>query len=108
MRINFQFDLVKAVQVIAYLASRLGGVEKVKLLKLLYIADREHFLKHGYPITGDRQFAMPWGPVPSACLDALNGQSWPAPDDVFEFLHVVDNLVTVKKSPGEDRLGTTE
>src|SRR5258706_9893863 len=104
MRIVFQFDLTKALQAIAYLVSHLGEVEKVKLLKLLYIADREHFLRHGYPITGDRPYAMPWGPVPSACLDALNGQSWPHSDDAFEYIQVINNMVTVKVSPGEDRL----
>lgn len=108
MRITFEFDLQKAVQAIAYIVKLLGAADKVKLTKLLYIADREHFLRHGYPITGDAPFAMRWGPVPSACLDALNGQSWPRADAAFEFLHVDDNRVTVRRDPGVDRLAAGE
>jgi hypothetical protein len=106
--IRFQFDLQKAIQAMAFVIQRVGRVEKVKLTKLLYIADKQHFLQHGYPITGDRQCAMQWGPLPSECLHALNGEFWPKLEEPFQFLHVNDNWVTVRKEPGTDRLNAAE
>lgn len=77
MRIRFQFHPETAVQGAAYLLQRLGGgVDRVKLMKLLYLADREHFLKHGYPITGDMQHALPYGPVPTCTFSLLSGQDF--------------------------------
>ncbi|MBI4569884.1 MAG: SocA family protein [Planctomycetes bacterium] len=75
MRIRFQFDPKKAIACMVDILRRSGGeCDKVKLMKLLYLADREHFLREGYPITGDSQVAMKHGPVPSNCLDLLDGQ----------------------------------
>ncbi len=74
MRIAFHFNPDKAVQAIGYILSALGGtMEKVKLTKLLYLADRQFFIERGVSITGDRLVAMPYGPVPSGCLDLLSG-----------------------------------
>jgi hypothetical protein len=38
-------------------------MEYVRLLKLLYIADREMMAEAGAPVTGDRAVAMDHGPV---------------------------------------------
>jgi uncharacterized phage-associated protein len=74
MHIKYQFDLEKALSAIMYILHKLGGsTDKAKLMKLLYYSDRNHFLKTGAPITGDRQVAMPYGPVPSSTLNLLNG-----------------------------------
>lgn len=110
MPISFHFDLDKALEAMAYIVRRLGRVDKVKLMKLVYIADRENFLRNGYPITGDSLWAMPWGPVSSGCLDAVNGQLWPAAqnDRLFEFLHLDDNVVTLKHAPATSLLSTAE
>ena len=88
--IHFQFDLDKAIEAIACVVRRLGPIDKLRLMKLLYIADRDSFLPNARPITGDELYALPWGPVPSGCLDAVNGELWPAElnDKVFLFLHV--------------------
>jgi uncharacterized phage-associated protein len=106
--IRFNFDLPKAIQAMAYFILRLGGVEKVKLMKLIYIADKQSFLDDGHPITGDRLCAMRWGPVPSDCLRAVNGELWPKPDEAFEYLHVDDNFVSVKKDPGMQLVSASE
>ncbi len=37
---------------------------KVKLMKLLYFADFDHFFKHGASITGDSYARLDFGPVP--------------------------------------------
>lgn len=108
MRIAFHFDLDKAIQALAYLVDALGEVDKVALTKLVYLADREHFLEHGYPITGDRPCAMKWGPVPSATLSALNGEAFPEPDAAFRYLHIDDNKVMLRHRPGDGLLSDAE
>ena len=110
MPITFHFDLDKALEAMAYIVRCLNRVEKVKLMKLLYIADRESFLKNGYPITGDILCAMPWGPVPSESLNAVDGELWPAErnDRVLAVLRVEDNVVTLKSTPSTSLLEHTE
>lgn len=45
----------------------------LKLIKLMYLVDREAFAKWGHPITGDRYVSMPYGPVLSNALDLIHG-----------------------------------
>ena len=45
----------------------------LKLMKLLYLADREAMGRHGAPISGDRLVAMPHGPVLSMTLNHMDG-----------------------------------
>jgi uncharacterized phage-associated protein len=108
MSIRFQFNLGRAVQAMAYLLERIGATDKVKLMKLMYLADRAHYIDFGYPITGDRLVAMPLGPVPSTTLNALNGEIAGSQDRVFPFLHLDDVRVSLRKSPGTDQLGDSE
>ena len=95
MVIRYEFNLDKAIAAMLYLVHRAGSIGKVKLMKLLYLADRNHFLQHGAPITGDDQYAMPLGPVPSASLNALNADARGS-EKVFEYLHVDDYTVMAK------------
>ncbi len=99
MRIAFRFNPDKAIQAIAYILSAAGPLEKVKLTKLLYLADRQSFITRGVSITGDRLVAMPYGPVPSGCLDLLNGVTLINHDRVFRFIHVEDALVSLRQAP---------
>jgi uncharacterized phage-associated protein len=97
--IAFSFNLDKAIETLAYLLKRLGKTDKAKLMKLVYLADRAHFIRHGYPITGDRQFAMPLGPVPSSTLDMINGNMMSAHGRVFRHVHVDDSQVELRQEP---------
>ena len=45
----------------------------LKLMKLLYLADRESFRLHGYSMSGDHLVAMPHGPVLSMTLNLMDG-----------------------------------
>jgi len=47
----------------------------MRLLKLLYIADREMLAQHAQPITGDRVVAMERGPVLSRTYDLILGKT---------------------------------
>lgn len=68
------FDERKTAQAAAYLLHRAGGaLELLKLMKLMYLAERTSLARFGEPITGDALFAMPHGPVLSTTLDFANG-----------------------------------
>lgn len=64
----------KAAQAAAFLLHAAGGkLPSLKLVKLLYLAER-HSLKHfGEPLTGDRLVSMPHGPVLSLTYDQIKG-----------------------------------
>jgi uncharacterized phage-associated protein len=47
-------------------------MSKLKLVKLVFFADRRHLVKYGRPIVGGTYVAMPLGPVSSELLDAIN------------------------------------
>lgn len=71
--ITHMFDERKAAQAAAYLLHRAGGeLELLKLMKLMYLAERRSFEAYGEPLTGDALVAMPHGPVLSAALDHAN------------------------------------
>ena len=72
MTITFDYNQQKAFQVILWFLGRHGErLEKLKLVKLIFFADREHLHRYGRPIVGGRYVAMPLGPVASQCLDDM-------------------------------------
>lgn len=74
MKIHAAFDQIKAAQVSAKLIN-LGGqtsMDKMKLVKLLYLVDRQAFQEKGRPIIGGTYVSMPHGPVISQVLDSMN------------------------------------
>lgn len=63
----------KATQAAAYLLRKEGGaMNHMKLIKLLYLADRISIVRRGRPITFDWSYAMPHGPVLSITLNKIN------------------------------------
>lgn len=72
MRLRYDFDVEKLVQAIAYMSSSgVTGLDKLKIVKLLFLADKQHLLKVGRPILGDRYSCMPYGPVPSQSFNII-------------------------------------
>lgn len=68
------FSQRKIAQTAAFLLDRgTGRMSYLKLMKLLYLADRESLRRHGEPISGDRYVSMDQGPVLSQTLDLING-----------------------------------
>lgn len=64
------FNEKKAAQVAAYFAYRAGGnINVLKLMKLMYLAERESFREFGEPMIGDAMVSMPRGPVLSNTYD---------------------------------------
>ena len=89
---EFVFNDRKTAQAAAWLLDRQEGrMPYLKLIKLLYLADRQSLIESGYPITGDRLVSMDRGPVLSRVLD-LN-QTRPARRAI--------SMARVRVEPGE-------
>jgi uncharacterized phage-associated protein len=70
MKMLLEFDYKKATQAINYLTRKEGGqIDKLKLIKLVYFADRYHLRRYGRPVVNDAYLAMPYGPVGSSVKD---------------------------------------
>lgn len=69
------FNQPKTAQIAAWLLSqcREHQTEILKLMKLLYLAERESLISYGSPMTGDRLVSMPHGPVLSTTYDVIQG-----------------------------------
>ena len=55
----------KVINAILYFAEHTRGLGKIKLFKLLYLLDFEHFRQTGRPVTGMEYRAWKMGPVPA-------------------------------------------
>jgi uncharacterized phage-associated protein len=62
----------KLINAIIYFAENTRACGKIKLFKLLYFFDFEHFRQTGRNITGMEYFAWKMGPVPTALYDEIN------------------------------------
>lgn len=70
------FDARKAAQVAAFFCAKAGGeIHTLKLVKLIYLADREAMAEAGSPITHDRFVSMKNGPVVSETYSHITGDS---------------------------------
>lgn len=101
MLMYFHFGTRKIVEAIAALlrssASRRMGC--LRLLKLLYIADRESLRETGRPIVGTKPVAMEYGPVHSEAYDLIKGSHW-GEESWAEFIRKDGHEVELTKDPG--------
>lgn len=65
-------NVKKVITVLNYLARKIGPVDKLKVVKLLYFIDKRHFIQYGRFVTNDCYIKMPLGPVPSKVLDVID------------------------------------
>lgn len=88
------YNFKKAVQALNYLAIKHDGtLNKMKAIKLVWLADRLHLRKYGRSITGDEYYALPNGPVPSATRDVLESSNFlsdTASDYATEYISPID------------------
>jgi uncharacterized phage-associated protein len=69
------FDEQTTAQVAAYFLNKAGGtMPHMKLVKLMYLADRLSYAECGHSITGDQAYSMEYGPVLSVTLKLVNGE----------------------------------
>jgi uncharacterized phage-associated protein len=72
------FNERKATEAAAYLLKLRGGrMSYMKLIKLLYLADREALLRWGRPISTDRYVSMDRGPVLSHVFNLVADETAP-------------------------------
>ena len=72
------FDTLKIVQAAAVLLKEEAGqMTRLRLLKLLYIADRESLAETLRPISGDDVVAMDHGPVLSSTYKLIRREGGP-------------------------------
>jgi len=99
----------KATQAAAlFLRLRGGKMSHLKLMKLLYLAEREALLRWGRPITYDYCVSMDHGPVLSQTLNIVHGETqidglWKKSISPPE-----DQKVEIIKDPGVDKLSDAE
>ncbi len=98
------FDYRKAVQCLNYLAEKGGGsINKMKAIKLLWLADRLHLRLYGRPVLTGHYVAMKFGPVQSGVKDlAEDNLEFLAQEESTyrnEYLGLQGHNVHSKKSP---------
>jgi len=86
--VNFPVNERKATDAIARLIERSGkDVDYLRVVKLIYLADRESILKRGIPIVGGKYFSMWMGPVISEVMDFVKQRNAPHWKEVISPLH---------------------
>jgi uncharacterized phage-associated protein len=108
--IHFKFDEKKAVQSAVLLLNKNGGkMNYMKLIKLLYLAEREALDRFQRPIIGDSYCSLPKGPILSRVLDRINNEE--EPGNISEWgQHIATKGydVVVQQEAGEDELSEIE
>lgn len=68
------FSYHKAIQALNFFARQNSDctIDKLRVLKLVFFADRYHLRKYGRTVTNDRYYAMRLGPVPSATKEMVD------------------------------------
>ena len=69
----FRSTLQKKIQAAGVILRDRGPTDRLRLLKLLYIADREALQQRGVPILGGLMVAMKHGPLHSEVYDLIKG-----------------------------------
>jgi uncharacterized phage-associated protein len=71
--LDHSFDAPRAGQIAAFFTKRQGGlINVVKLIKLIYLADREHMNLYEEPMFMDNFVSMRLGPVNSGAYECVN------------------------------------
>lgn len=64
----------KAAQICAYFANQSNGtIEKLKLIKLVYLAERQFLSTYHHPMLFDEFYSLPHGPICSSTLNGIDG-----------------------------------
>lgn len=109
--IRFKCNEIKTTQDAALFLKLNGGkMNYMKLMKLLYLTDREALVRWERPLTGDSYFSMKNGPILSSVLDWIN--SGERPDERLYWNLFISNPekydVSLKTDPGQDELSQRE
>lgn len=110
-KMNSDFKEKKTTQAAAQFLTRFGGRENyMKLLKLIYLVDREALLRWGRPVTFDYYVSMNNGPVLSMTYDLISNGKNPASES-FWLKHISppqNYEVLLTRDPGYEELSRAE
>jgi uncharacterized phage-associated protein len=109
--IIFNFDEAKTTQAAAFLLKKNDGkMNYMKLIKLLYLADREALSLWERPLTGDSYVSMDNGPVLSNVLDKINYGKTPSAKSYWHkyISNPSSYNVSLKQEPEFDELNKQE
>lgn len=105
------FNERKATQVAASFIKLCGGkLNYMKLIKLMYLAERRALLNWGRPITYDSYFSLKHGPILSTTLDLISEGEQPDSGHVwFKYISVPHNYeVSLSQDCSPDDLSEAE
>ena len=93
----------KAAQLCNYFAMKSEGmIEKLKLINLLYFAERKFLSENHYPMLFDEYYSLPHGPI---CSSALNGIDGIIHEEIWDnYIARNGNIVVAIKSLTRDEL----
>ena len=64
-------ETTKIVQALCYFLTKIKRADKLRLVKLLFLADKYHLIHYGRTVSNDEYWAMAYGPVGTATKDIL-------------------------------------
>jgi len=99
----FMFSEIKVTQMASYLLSKQDtAMEYIKLLKLLYLAERKAMAKWGDSMSGDHFVSMPHGPVLSGTYDLIKSNGAEGWNSYIK--DEADCMVSLRKKMTSDNL----
>lgn len=95
---GFRFDVHRAIQAAGVVLRDRGPMDRMRLLKILYIASRKAIEETGKPIIGGRASALENGPLHSEVYDLIRGDA----NDVTwrQFFRNSGHTIVLEKDPG--------
>jgi hypothetical protein len=102
----------KAIEVASRLLSKEGGkMNYTKLIKLMYLIERDALLRWGFPVTCDDYYSLDCGPILSNTLDNITGSTYcdhPSKDWESHIVRDDQYHVRLKASSPEKKLSRAE
>lgn len=93
---------LKAAQMAAYFVDKDGGnIEKLKLIKLMYLTERESMRQRARPMFYDEMYSLPHGPILSNALKGINGETDVSTWTKLIELHGARNVKRAKRKHAE-------
>src|SRR5690242_9243348 len=109
--IGFPFNPQKATEAAGrFMTLTRGPINILKLVKLVYLLDRESIARRGVPVVGGVYLSMRNGPVTSEILDLINsGSLWNCETNWERFISDRQgHNVELSKDPGTEHLSEFE
>ncbi|MCE5271406.1 SocA family protein [bacterium] len=109
--IRSRFDFEKTLQMACrFIQNNGGGLNYTKLLKLMYLADRDSLKTIERPISGDRFYSLPKGPILSNVYELIKNQVLQEEIQSVWNAHIIKRKydLFITKNPGTDELSEFE